>query len=153
MKETNERGPRAGPVQSDSTILRQPLSGSSLRVYRYVYRRGPVHLSDVQKGLNLSSSSVAEYHLKKLVGLGLVHEGSEGYIADRIVFENMVRINRMVIPLWAVLSTFFAASFTLLLSPLRPSTLVPSYVFSLIVIGVALLVSLYESVVTLRHTI
>jgi hypothetical protein len=138
---------------ANSMTRQDPLSGSSLRVYRYVYRWGPVHLSDVQKDLNLSSSSVAEYHLKKLVGLGLVHEGSEGYSADRVVFENMIRIRRMVIPLWAAFSTFLAASFTLLVTFLRSSSLTPSYVFSLITIAVALIVSLYQSIATLRQSI
>jgi Winged helix DNA-binding domain len=153
MKETNGAVPKARPARTDSTTPRQPLTGSSLRVYRYVYRQGPVHLSDVQRDLNLSSSSVAEYHLKKLVALGLVHEGSEGYSADRLVFENMVRIRRMVIPLWAAFSTFLATSLSLLVTLLRPSSLTPSYIFSLLTIAVALIVSLYQSVVTLRQTI
>jgi phosphate/sulfate permease len=107
----------------------------------------------VQRNLNLSSSSVAEYHLKKLVGSGLVREGSEGYGADRVVFENMIRVRRMVIPLWAAFSTFLAASLTLLVTLLRPSSLTPSYIFSLITIAVALAVSLYQSIITLRRTI
>lgn len=153
MKETNPAAAEANPGHANSTTRRQPLEGSSLRVYRYIYRRGPVHLSDVHRDLNLSSSSVAEYHLKKLVGLGLVDEGSEGYNADRVVFENMIRIRRMVIPLWAAFSTFLAASVALLVTLLRPSSLTPSYVFSLITIAVALAVSLYQSVVTLKQTI
>ncbi len=96
---------------------------------------------------------MAEYHLKKLVRLGLVHEGSDGYSVDRVAFENMIRIKRMVIPSWVVLSTFFAASFTLLLTLLRPSMAAPSYIFSLIAIAVALIVSLYQSVMTLRQTV
>jgi|HubBroStandDraft_6_1064221.scaffolds.fasta_scaffold941904_2 hypothetical protein len=153
MKETNRAVAKTDSDQSNSTARREPLVGSSLRIYRHVYRRGPVHLSDVQRNLNLSSSSVAEYHLKKLVGLGLIHEGSEGYTADRVVFENMIRIRRMVIPLWAAFTTFLVLSFTLLLTLLRPSSLTPSYIFSLITIAVAIVVSLYQSVVTLRQTI
>jgi len=66
-------------------------------------------LSDVQKLLGVKSYSVAEYHLNKLVRLGLIHEGADGYSADGVVFENMIRIRRMVIPLRGTFQVKMAA--------------------------------------------
>ncbi len=130
---------------------RDALNGTSLRVYRYVYGHGPVRLSDLQRGLKMSSSSVAEYHLKKLAAMGLVREGDNGYEADRVIFESMIRIRRTLIPLWATFAAFLATSLTCLLTLLRPSALMtPAYLLSLITISVSLVVSLYETLSTLK---
>ena len=64
-----------------------------MRVYRFLYREGrPVGVHEVQKGLQLSSPSVAHYHLRKLVEEGLVKEESGGYTVDKVLFENMIRV-------------------------------------------------------------
>lgn len=133
---------------------REALAGTSLRVYRYIFKHGPTRLSDIQRDLKMSSSSVAEYHLQKLVRLGLIHEGDDGYVADRLVFENMVRFRRTVIPLWAAFSAFLTTSLLFLITLLRPPTLTSSsYVFSLITIALSLLVSLYQTLSTLRQEV
>ena len=130
------------------------LTGTSLRVYRLIYKKGPVRLSDLQRELKMSSPSVVEYHLQKLLRLGLIHERSDGFVSDRIVFENMIRIRRMIIPLWATFSAFLATSLVLLLTLLRPSMpSTPSYLFSLGTVAVSLVVSLYQVLVTLRQRV
>jgi hypothetical protein len=133
---------------------REALGGTTLRVYRLIYRRGPLRLSDVQQLLEMKSSSVAEYHLNKLVRLKLIHEGVEGYSADRAVFENMIRIRRKVIPLWATFSAFLATSLIFLLTLLRPAPAsFPSYVFSLLTISVSLIVSLYQTLANMNQNV
>ncbi|MFI5421405.1 MAG: hypothetical protein ACHQ1H_10605, partial [Nitrososphaerales archaeon] len=87
------------------------LGGTTLRVYRYLYRQAkPLGVHDVQRGLGLSSFSVAQYHIKKLLAAGLIREEVAGYVVDRILFENMIRIRRSVIPLQLGYSAFFATS-------------------------------------------
>jgi hypothetical protein len=115
---------------------------------------GPTRLTQVQKDLKLSSSSVAEYHVQKLLRLGLIHEGPDGYVADKMVFESMIRVRRTLIPLWATFAAFLATSLAFLLVPLRPaSPMTPSYLLSLIAIAAAFAVSVSETITTLRRRI
>jgi predicted DNA-binding transcriptional regulator len=129
------------------------LKGTTLRVYRCLYRAGtPMDIHDVQRALKLSSPSVAEYHIKKLVRAGLAKEGQNGYTVDKVVFENVIRIRRTVIPLQTTFVAFFASAFVVLLTVLRPASITSTYVFSLIVCGVAVVILLYEALKTLAAT-
>ena len=129
------------------------LKGTTLRVYRCLYRAGtPMGIHDVQRALKLSSPSVAEYHIKKLVRAGLAKEGQNGYTVDKVVFENVIRIRRTVIPLQTTFVAFFASAFVVLLTVLRPASITSTYVFSLIVCGVAVVILLYEALKTLAAT-
>lgn len=128
------------------------LKGTTYRVYRYMYRAGkPVRTNDVQRDLKLSSPSVAQYHLKKLLRLGLVKEVPEGYAIDKVIYENMVRIGRVTIPFQAAYVAFFAACVLVLATFLRPGILTSTYVFSLGAIVVALAVTVYETWKTLTR--
>ncbi len=122
------------------------LKGTTLRVYRFLYRHGkPARLTDVQKALGMSSPSLAQYHLRKLQAAGLVQEKNEGYVVDRIVFENMIRIRNAIIPFRIAYSGFFATTLLLMLTLLRPSSLTSLYAFAIIVNAAALGIFLYEA--------
>ncbi len=121
------------------------LKGTTLKVYRFIYRQGkPMGVHDVQRGLELSSPSVAQYHIKKLLGAGLIREEREGYVIDRRIFENMIRVRRALIPFQATYSIFFASTLVVMLTLLRPPDLTSIYVFALAVNGAALAISVYE---------
>lgn len=123
------------------------LKGTTLRIYRYMYRQGrPLGFHDIQRGLGLSSVSIAQYHVGKLLRLGLIKEEGSGYVVDRVVFENMIRVKRAVIPFQTTYAIFFAATLLIMLVFLRPSTITSLYLFALIVNAVALGVSVYETV-------
>jgi predicted DNA-binding transcriptional regulator len=129
------------PEKSEEDVLK----GTTLRVYRLIYRQGrPMGVHDVQRGLQLSSPSVAQYHIKKLLGAGLIREGRDGYVIDRIIFENMIRVRRALIPLQATYSIFFASTLVVMLTLLRPPSITSVYIFALIVNCVALAISLYD---------
>jgi predicted DNA-binding transcriptional regulator len=124
------------------------LKGTTLKVYRYMYRQGrPVGFHDIQRGLGLSSASVSQYHIQKLLRLGLVKEEGNGYVVDKVVFENVIRVRRAIIPFQTTYSVFFAATLVILLVFLRPEPLTSLYVFALVVNIAALGVSLYETLV------
>ena len=129
------------PEKSEEDVLK----GTTLRVYRLIYRQGrPMGVHDVQRGLQLSSPSVAQYHIKKLLGAGLIREGQDGYVIDRIIFENMIRVRRALIPLQATYSIFFASTLVVMLTLLRPPSITSVYIFALVVNCVALAISLYD---------
>ena len=69
------------------------LKGTTYRVYRLMLKqRKPVGISDLQRALGLSSPSVSEYHVKKLLRLGLIREEQGGYVIEKVVFDNIIRI-------------------------------------------------------------
>jgi len=140
--EANKRG--ASPPSRDS------LAGTTRQVYRYIYKHGPVRLHEIERDLRLSSSSVADYHVQKLLRMRMIREESgqgsaPGYVTDEAVFEAMIRIRQVVIPIWTTTTAFFAASLFVLVTILRPSAIGSTYLFSLVVTTVALLVCAYEA--------
>ncbi|MGI0085751.1 MAG: winged helix-turn-helix domain-containing protein, partial [Nitrososphaerales archaeon] len=122
MPETPDKDPQG---ENSKGILHR----TTLKVYRFIYKHGdktnPVGVHEVQRGTGLSSPSLSQYHIRKLVSAGLVKEVGEGYVVDRIIFENMIRIGRMRIPFTTSLVAFFAASLAILTVLLRPATLTP----------------------------
>ena len=118
-----------------------------------MYKEGrPLGVYEVQRGVGLSSPSVAHYHIRKLLSSGLVQEREGGFAVDKILFENMIRIRRSLIPLQTTFAIFFATTFVALVTILRPRTVSPTYVFSLIVNVVALGIFVYQAVETLRKS-
>lgn len=142
----------ASNLDDDSEISNTYLKGTTYRVYRYLLRQGkPVGISDVQKGLGLSSPSVSQYHIRKLLQLGLLREEGDGYVVDRVVLENVVRIRRMSIPVQTAYVAFFGATLIILLGFLRPAAISSVYSFALVVNVAAVCVSLYEALKTIRR--
>jgi len=127
------------------------LKGTTLRVYRFIFKEGkPVRIHDIQRALNLSSPSLAQYHVGKLLQAGLVKESESGYTVDRVLFGNLMRVKRMVLPLQITYAVLFASALTVMLTVLRPPMLTSLYVFALVVIWIALAASLYESLKAIR---
>jgi len=98
----------------------QEVRGNSLKVYLYLLRHGPSELRDVQRGVGLSSASLASYHLGKLSEAGFVVQDEQGrYSAvkeaqDRVV-EGYSRLGPAIVPqlfffalLFTILSAFFS---------------------------------------------
>lgn len=130
------------------------LTGTTLHVYRYLFKMGtPTGIREIQRGLNLSSTSVVEYHVKKLVSMGLVKstENSQ-YFVDTIVFENMIRIRRSLIPIQMGYLAFFVTSFVILWFVLRPSTITNDYIFGLVIAAVGCGIFGYEAVSTIKRS-
>jgi hypothetical protein len=124
-----------------------------LRVYRFLYKQGgkPVGVHEVQTGLSLSSPSLAHYHIRKLVEEGLAREEAGGYVVDKVMFENMIRIRRSVIPFQTTYLALFVSTLVIMLTLFRPSTISGVYVFSLLVNLLALFIFSYETVKSLRQ--
>jgi hypothetical protein len=127
------------------------LKGTTLRVYRFIFKAGkPVRAYEIQRALKLSSPSLAQYHIAKLLDAGLIKESETGYTVDRVLFGNLVRVRSMVVPFQITYAILFASALIVMLTFLRPPTLTSLYVFALVVIWIALTASLYESLKALR---
>ncbi len=95
---------------------------------------------------------MAEYHIKKLVRAGLVREEDGGYVVDRLIFENVIRIRRTIIPLQTAYTAFFLSTLAILLTVFRPATVTSLYFFALLVNSGAVIVTVYEGAKTYAAT-
>lgn len=128
------------------------MNATTLRVYRYLYKQGgrPVGVHEVQNGLALSSASLAHYHIRKLVEQGLAREENGGYVVDKVLFENMIRIRRSVIPFQTTYLALFLATLVINLTLFRPTVLTSIFVFSLLVNSLAIGIFAYETAKSMR---
>lgn len=129
----------------------EELKGTTLKVYRYLLRSGkPVRISDLQHGLHASSPSLIQYHLKKLIELGLVSEGPGGYVVEKVVIDSVFRIRRTLIPLQSAYVVFFSLTLVALIAIDWPLPLTSFTVLAIAVNISALATSCYEMTRTLR---
>jgi len=125
------------------------LRGLTLEVYKYVLKNGkPTGVREVQRSLKLSSPRLAFYHLEKLEEAGLVKKNPEGYMVDRVVMRDSIRLKSLLIPR----SFFYTVFFTTIILELivfRPTTMSKYYLFAIIAISAAIISHLYETIRTL----
>lgn len=136
--------------QGNSETEPNVLKGTTLTVYRYLFKVGnPRSLREIQRDIGLSSPSLAEYHVKKLLRNGLVREEANGYIVDRIILENMIRVRRMLIPYHMAYVAFFGLSLLvdLLIFGSSPAD---GEMFGQVIIMVALGISIFEATKAVR---
>jgi len=93
------------------TIAESQLKGNTLRTYIYVVTHKKSGVREVQRELHLSSSSLAQYHLSKLVDLGLLTEtGGEYFVADQIkvdVLKDFLKFGTLIVPRFIFYAVFF----------------------------------------------
>jgi len=86
------------------------LEGTTLRVYAYVIKENKrVGPREVMRGANLSSPSVAYWHLQKLEALGLLQKDKYGeYVAkEKANISGHLWIGRNIVPRLMFYSLFF----------------------------------------------
>lgn len=127
------------------------LRGNTVQVYRYAIKMGrPIGVREVQKALNLSSPRLASYHLEKLEEVGLLKQTPEGYIVDKLVLENFVKLRQLLLPKYFFYFVFFAATVVFQVILFRPSELTREYLFATTMLLIVAAYFGYETVTTLR---
>ncbi len=130
----------------DNEDQKDVLKGLTLKVYKYIVKNDrPVGIREVQRVLGLSSPTLALYHMNKLEEAGFIKKQMNGYVADRIVLENLIRFRRILIPKNLFFTVFMITSLVILAVFLRPPILTREYVFPLAVIIVATIILIYET--------
>jgi hypothetical protein len=127
----------------------QEVRGNTLKVYLYLLRHGSSELRDIQRGVGLSSASLASYHLGKLSEAGYVVQDEHGrYLAvketsDKIL-EGYARMGPAIVPQLF----FFALLFTILVAFFSFEVLYASVFMEYLVIVcvIMVLVFWYETV-------
>jgi DNA-binding Lrp family transcriptional regulator len=122
------------------------LRGLTLKVYRFILENNsPSGIREIQRGLNLSSPTLALYHVNKLEEAGLIKRQGTGYVADRIVLENCIRLKRTLVPRFFFYTIFLLVSLAILTVFLRPPTPTREYVFSVAALSIATAASAFET--------
>jgi hypothetical protein len=104
-------------VRADKSSKRQvEVRGNTLRVYLYLLKEGPTELRDVQRGLGLSTPSLASYHLERLSSLGYAGQNEKGQYYAVVesageILEGFTRVGGFLVPQLF----FFAVLFTIVL--------------------------------------
>ncbi len=126
------------------------LKGTTLRVYWYALKKNKIGVRELQRGLGLSSPSVALHHIDKLVRMNLLVKGEDGsyHITEKVevdIVKQFVRLGGFMIPRFL----FYAAYFTtMLVSYLIVRRLTLDFDnFMFLILGVsALLMAWYETI-------
>ena len=128
------------------------LTGTTLEVYRFLLKQNkPMGVREIQRALNLSSPSVATYHLSKLEETGLLKRVNGAYSVDKLILEYSVKVSRFLIPRYFFYAVFAITALIIELTFMKPRILTQEYVFSVVVTGVFVAVFLYETVKTWRR--
>lgn len=123
------------------------LRGTTLEVYRYLLKKGkPVGTREVQRALQLSSPSLAVYHLSKLEDAGLLKRQDGDYVVDRVILEDSVKISRFVVPRYLFYAVFAVGALIVFLIYFRPDTVTSGFFFAAVVIAVCAVAFCFETV-------
>jgi hypothetical protein len=122
------------------------LKGSTREVYRFLLKSGkPVGTREIQRALNLSSSSLAAYHLTKLEEAGLLKKENGSYVVDKVVLEDCVKVSRFLIPRFLFYAIFAVLLLTIELTLFRPSVVTSFYFFATVGTLICAIAFCYET--------
>ncbi len=128
------------------------LKGTALDIYRLLLKaRKPLGIREIQRTLNLSSPSVAQYHLFKLEGLGFLKREKGNYVISKVLLENCVRISRFLVPRYLFYSVFAVMILSIELILFRPDILTREYFFGLASTIIFALIFCYEAIKVWRR--
>ena len=115
--------------RDDERVLR----GKTLQVYRFILKQNePARVREIQRSLGFSTPSLVSYHIEKLKEAGLIKEEGLGYVADRRVFRNLVRLRSTLIPRYFFYFLFFTLGVVLELTLFRPPIITREYLIAMI---------------------
>jgi DNA-binding transcriptional ArsR family regulator len=125
------------------------LKGTTLDVYRLLLKSGkPMGIREVQRALNLSSPSLATYHMSKLEEAGLLKRENGYFVIDKVVLDNAVKISHFLVPRYLFYAIFTSTALTVELTLLRPPVITSQYFFATVVTAVCTAAFCFETVRT-----
>jgi len=125
------------------------ITGNALRIYLYLVTHGPSELREIQRGLNLSTPSLASYHLSRLMEAKYVEQDRESrYVAIKEssteILEGYSKVGTALVPqlfFFAILFTILTAFFS------YQACTQPNNTLFLIAVSIAMVILLwYETI-------
>jgi hypothetical protein len=132
------------------------LKGNTLRVYTYLFKVQKSGVRETQRSLGFKSASLAQYHLDKLVDLGLATKDEVGnyFLAKEIkieALEQFLKIGSFLIPrfvLYSVMLSILFVYFVFAVGNVISSISVWAYIFALS----GLVITWYETIRAWRRS-
>jgi predicted DNA-binding transcriptional regulator len=130
----------------DPTLV---LRGNTLKIYMHILRKNEsVGIREVQRDLNLSSPTLAKYHLEKLLELGLVKQDDGGnYVLLKEikvdVLQPFLRFGSHIIPRLITYAVMITVLFAYLVAVVIPSNSLQYVEFFAVVTAGAAVISLW----------
>jgi DNA-binding transcriptional ArsR family regulator len=122
------------------------LKGTDLDVYRFMLKAGkPLGIRELQRAMNFSSPSVAQYHLSKLERMGLIKKKSGNYIVNKILLPDFVKISHFLIPRYFFYSVFAALVLIIEITVLIPDINSPGFLLAIFSTSILLFIFCYET--------
>jgi DNA-binding transcriptional ArsR family regulator len=122
------------------------LKGNALDIYRHLLTTSkPLGIREIQRALNLSSPSVAQYHLSKLEDAGLLKRESGNYVINKFVSGNFIKIKHLLIPRYLFYCVFAGTILLMELLWLGQAVSVREYFLSTAATVVFLLIFCFET--------
>lgn len=112
-KKTTTGSSEASPVRPSNADIDSELRGKTLKTYLFMMKISkPIGVRELQRGLQLSSPSVAYHHLEKLERLGLVEKDQYGSYnlvknVDVSVLQAFSHIGTLLVPRFIFYAMFF----------------------------------------------
>jgi predicted DNA-binding transcriptional regulator len=133
------------------------LKGNTLRVYTYLFKVQRSGVRETQRTLGFKSASLAQYHLDKLVNMGLATKDETGsyFLAKEIkieALEQFLKIGTYLIPrfvLYSVMLTFLFVYFVIAIGGVISNISIWAYIFAL----AGLSITWYETVRAWRRNV
>jgi predicted DNA-binding transcriptional regulator len=123
------------------------LKGTALDIYRLMLTSNkPFGIREIQRALELSSPSIAQHHLLKLERVGLVKKEESGYVVNKVLLRNYVKISRFLVPRYFFYTVFSIMILILELTVLQPNVIYQAYVFSVIASVMVVAIFCYETI-------
>ncbi len=136
--------------QPDKEIIASKLKGNTLRVYWHLLQNAQDTLGprEIQRELGFSSPALADYHLNKLVMLGLVEKKIGEYQLVREVdvgiLKQFIRLGTFILPRYILYATLFTTLLVFYATQLRTINFYSLYALILGLLATAIL--WYETV-------
>jgi len=133
------------------------LKGNTLRVYTYLFKVQRSGIREAQRSLGFKSPSLAQYHLDKLVTLGLATKDDQtgDYILTREVkieaLEQFLKVGSYIIPRFVLYSVMLSVLFVYFAFISR-LTITSSSIWTFVFAIVGLSITWYETARAWRRT-
>jgi hypothetical protein len=127
------------------------LKGNTLRVYTYIFKVKQSGVREAQRALGLTSVSLAQYHLDKLVEMGLARkeEVSGSYVLAKEIkvetLEAFLKIGSHIFPRFLLYTVIISTIFTYFLYAIHSTPLVVGDLWAIIIGTVSLAAMWYET--------
>jgi len=131
--------------QPDNEVIASKLKGNTLRVYWHLLQNAQDRVGprEVQRELGFSSPALADYHLNKLVTLGLVEKKMGEYHLVREVdvgiLKQFIKLGTIILPRYILYATLFTTLLIFYATQLRTINFYSLYALILGILATAIL--------------